>query len=110
MALVTLLEYLKNNELKHNILINHVILKNITLNYFEISNDHCWVLTNQRHEVTLDITRFKKITFDAAVWEASNTIDMINCLNDLEEDIQYNAYLENEKGEVIAGFYRIGKN
>lgn len=110
MALVTLLEYLTNKKLKHNLVVgDNIVLKGITLNFYEINTESCWIHTDQRHEVKLDLTKFKKMTFDAAAFEATNSIEMIRCLNELVEDKPYNAYLETAHGEFIAGFYHIGK-
>lgn len=110
MPLVTLLEYLKNNNIKHNILVSEqVVLNDVKLDFYEINSKNCWINTDQGHEIKLDLTKFKKMTFDAAVWEATSSTEMIRCLNGLEEDKPYNAYLETEKGEFLAGFYMIGK-
>ncbi|OLS39148.1 hypothetical protein [Bacillus sp. MRMR6] len=110
MPLVTLLEYLKNNNLKHNILVvDQVALNDVKLDFYEISSENCWIHTDQGHEIKLDLTKFKKITFDAGAWKATNSTEMIRCINSLENEIPYNAYLENAKDEIFAGFYGIGK-
>ncbi|PUB11125.1 hypothetical protein [Paenisporosarcina sp. OV554] len=110
MALVTLLEYLTNKKLKHNLVVgDNIVLHDVTLNFYEINTESCWIHTDQKHEVKLDLTKFKKMTFDAAVFEATNSVEMIRCIIELEEDKPYNAYLETANGGFIAGFYRIGK-
>ncbi|MDF2534427.1 MAG: hypothetical protein K0R18_584 [Bacillales bacterium] len=109
MALVTLLEYLKHNEIKHNIVDDHLILNDVTIDFFEINNENCWVITNQHHEVKFDITSFKQMSFDALPWGAKNSIEMHRCLRDLESSKPYNAYFEDAKGIIIFGFYGIGK-
>jgi hypothetical protein len=110
MPLVTLLEYLKNKDLKHNVLVgDQVVLNDVKLDFYEINSENCWIHTDQGHEIKLDLTKFKKMTFDAGAWEASNSTEMIRCINELENERPYNAYLENAKGEFLAGFYRIGK-
>lgn len=109
MAVVTLIEYLKNERLSSNIFVNDVLLRDVFIEHYEISNDKLWLLTSSGHEVDLNLHDFITVDFDAIISIAYNSKDMVNCLRDLEEDMPYNAYLRDSKNNIILSFYQIKK-
>ena len=110
MALVTLLEYLKNNKLKHSLVIgDDIVINNVGIQFYEISQEYCWIKTDRGDDVKLHLKRFKRFAFDAIVSTPTNSVEMIRSLNTLEKYKPYNAYLETDDGEFLAGFYHIGR-
>ncbi|MER2126634.1 hypothetical protein [Solibacillus sp.] len=110
MALVTLLEYLMNNCLRHNIIIGKdIALYDVYIAYYKINSKSYRIYTDRGDHITLDISKFRNFTFDATLYKPTNSIEMIQCLRILEKDIPYNAYIETADGTFIAGFYKIDR-
>ncbi|MCL7749032.1 hypothetical protein [Halalkalibacter alkaliphilus] len=108
MAIVTLVEYLRNNQLPVTIHLNDVSLRNVTIDFFEVSDKDLWLFTKEGHEMKVDISDFTLVDFDATVHKTFTSIEMVSQLRTLNEDIPYNAYVRNSKNQVIASFICIG--
>jgi hypothetical protein len=109
MAIVTLLNHLKNNKLKHNILVNDVYLPNIIIEHYEINKENCWIDLDNGSEIKIDISDYKQFRFNAIVSSPADSIEMYRCLKYLHENEKgsFNAYLENSKEKSIIDFYNI---
>ena len=86
-----------------------IALNDVCIAYYTINPKSCRIYTDRGDDINLDISKFNNLTFDAAWYKPTNSIEMINCLRKLEEDIPYNAYIESADGTFIAGFYKIGR-
>lgn len=60
------------------------------------------------NKVKIDLSKFKKITFDALPYEPTTPLKMEQYLNKLEKNKPFNAYLETSNDMFIAGLYEIG--
>lgn len=110
MALVTLLDYLVNKNLKCNLVVgDHIVINKTTVKSYEINSNCCWVFTNDGHKVKVDLSKFKKISFDAVPYEPTSPLKMEQYLHKLEGNKPFNAYLETSNDMFIAGLYEIGK-
>lgn len=110
MTLITLLDYLIHNKLKHDFITGDgTVLHDVVLTSYKLDGPCCLISTEQGHKVKVDLSKFKKIIFDETPFEPTNQLKMENYLSKLEEYIPYNAYLETPNNLFIAGFYDIGK-
>lgn len=107
MAIVTLIEHIKNNNLTVNILVSDILLNEVKIDYYEINNEHLWLITPESHEVKIPIHDFKEVTFDACALSATNSIEMVERLRYLEDHRPHNAIIMNSKDQFIVGFYKI---
>ncbi|KMJ55218.1 hypothetical protein AB685_28380 [Bacillus sp. LL01] len=109
MAVITLLEYISHNKFPVTLVNDHFTLNEIIIEHYEFtSNNQLWILSNDSHEITLNLSDFKNIQFDACISSATNSKEMIEIIRNLEKDTPYNAYLMNSNKKMIVGFYRIG--
>lgn len=110
MTLVTLLDYLIDEKLKCNLVIgDHIVMNETAVNSYEMNRDCCWICTNQGHKVKVDLSKFKKVSFDDVLYEPTTPLKMEQYLYKLKENKPFNAYLETSNDAFIAGLYEIGK-
>ncbi|MRX56732.1 hypothetical protein GJU41_22575 [Bacillus idriensis] len=110
MAIVTLLEHLRNTKKKHTILVGPVTLSRIVIDTYSISETTLWILTDQNHEIQVNIENFKVIDFDAIVSNAQSSIQMFQCFTKLSDTGKYNAYVRDKKNNCIIEFYHINSD
>lgn len=107
MAIVTLLEHLKNTQKRFNVSTDTFALKNVSINEYVVSENSLLIFTDQNHEIQIDISDFKEIIFDAIVWNAATSIEMKKCFHELADSKKYNAYLKGKKDKYLLNFNRI---
>ena len=111
MPIVTLFEHLKNTQKTVTFGVGNdhhdLLIKDVNIDVYDVNDTSLWFITRQGQEVKLNIEEFKEINFDAIVFDAKTSTEMISCLRHLEDSGKYNAYLVNKKGEQIIDFYNI---
>ena len=104
MALAILLQYLKEDQRTMDIQLEGNIIKDVKINFYDLSNNRLFVYLNKGHELRIDITKFKKVVFNAVSPGAQTPIEMLRCLYHLRTEERFNAYLVNEKDEIFLNF------
>ncbi|MDQ0200321.1 hypothetical protein [Neobacillus ginsengisoli] len=107
MAIVTLLEHLRNTKKRFDLLSGTVTLNNIQIEDYDISYSSLWFITPENHEIQVNIEKFDKIDFDAIISTAKTSIEMHRCFSDLSDSKKYNAYIRDINGSNILSFYKI---
>ncbi|MFH7819691.1 hypothetical protein ACHXY8_10395 [Neobacillus thermocopriae] len=109
MALGTILDYLISQRLKHSLVIDQrEVLKNITLEFYQMKNQFCFLYTEQGHELKLPVPSYPSIWVESLGREVTDHEEMKRCLKELDTKKPYSVYLLNNQGGRVYGFCEIG--
>lgn len=104
LAIETLIEHLKRNEKEVNIITEQASLNKVRVSSYDISPSTLDIFTTCGHRVTVNISNFKEVAFDAIVSTATTSEEMLNCFDSLSDSIRYNAYLKDANNNYMIDF------
>jgi len=107
MALDILLQYLKGTQKTMDIQFEGKIIKNVEIEFYDISNNRLFIYANKGHELRIDISKFEKVVFNVVSPGAQTSIEMLRRLYHLRTIERFNAYLVNKQDEFFLNFLLI---
>lgn len=107
MPIDMLMQHLKDTKKIMNIRFREGIIKNVKIEFYQISNDQLYIYMDKCHELWIDISDFEKVKFDALAFDPQNRIGMQRCLSYLKKTERFNTYLVKKNDEFFLDFLDI---